>query len=78
MPRDPRPRFAQELTERFAVQGLGLAGGRLVAIEPAGVQRGDQAQGDAANLEVEAEDLILLEIPPLEHEVGPSRTRSII
>ena len=69
-PGHPRPRSAQELPERFIVQGLGLAGRRLVAMQPAGVQRGDQAQGDAANLEIEAEDLILLEIPPLEHEVG--------
>ena len=52
-------------------RGWALPGRRFVAIQPARIQRGDQAQGDAANLEVEAEDLILLEIPPLEHEVGP-------
>ena len=48
-------------------RGLSLAGRRVVAMQPARIQLGDQAEGDAANLEIEAMDLILVEIPPPEH-----------
>ena len=60
----------QKIPQGRVVQGSGLAHRRFLAAQATAVQLGDQAQGDAANLEIEIADLVIAQSTSPEDEIG--------